>query len=58
MIMMHVIARSGATKQSPYSWHLRVSSSTLPLLLDIIQQKPFQVNHQYEAKSEKQEREV
>jgi len=29
-----------------------------PLLLDIIQQKPLQVNHQYDAQSEKQKREA
>ncbi len=29
-----------------------------PSLLDIIQQKPLQVNHQYDAQSEKQKREA
>ena len=29
-----------------------------PLLLDIIQWKPWQVNHQYDAQSEKQKREA
>jgi len=29
-----------------------------PLLLDIIHWKPLQVNHQYEAQSEKQKREA
>jgi hypothetical protein len=29
-----------------------------PLLLDIIQQKPLPVNHQYDAQPEKQKREA
>jgi hypothetical protein len=41
----------------PYFWQ-NFGLVFLPSLLDIIQQKPLQVNHQYDAQSEKQKREA